>query len=171
MDSTWQSNCGYNYTSSILSSNARAPVAQLVRTSVWQSEDPGSNPIAESHLCFFSQQTTWNNSCACYHAPTRHHHTALSKVLENTTTHTYYYHISPPVGPFLLQGESMGNESPAGNLGCRWGYTDRTRPHSSTYGPRDHCVCVHTKEVSMCVCAFRIVTWERLCMCVTMRMR
>ena len=120
---------------------------------------------------FFPQQTTWNNSCACYHAPTRHHHTALSKVLENTTTHTYYYHISPPVGPFLLQGESMGNESPAGNLGCRWGYTDRTRPHSSTYGPRDHCVCVHTKEVSMCVCAFRIVTWERLCMCVTMRMR
>ena len=29
---------------SILCSNARAPVAQLVRASDWNSEDPGSNP-------------------------------------------------------------------------------------------------------------------------------
>ena len=145
MDFTWESSCGYNYIPSILSSNARAPVAQLVRTSVWQSEDPGSNPSWITPSFFFPNKyfKVPLLPCACYHAPTRHHHTALSKVLEHPTTHTHYYHISPPVGPFLLQGESMGNESPAGNLGCRRGYTDRTRPHSSTYGPRDHCVCVY----------------------------
>ena len=38
---------------SILCSTARAPVAQLVRTSDWDSEDPGSQLLAESHcLCF-----------------------------------------------------------------------------------------------------------------------
>ena len=38
---------------SMLCSNARAPVAQLVRASDWNSEDPGSNPGWIS-MSFFS---------------------------------------------------------------------------------------------------------------------
>ena len=39
------------YRTSILCSNARAPVAQLVRATHWHSENPGSNPGAGSqHL-------------------------------------------------------------------------------------------------------------------------
>ena len=43
--------CGYML--SIRCCNARGPVVQLIRTSDWRSEDPGSNP-GRSSLSFFS---------------------------------------------------------------------------------------------------------------------
>ena len=43
-DSAWELNCAYGYMPSILCSNARAPVAQLVRASDQHSEDPSPNP-------------------------------------------------------------------------------------------------------------------------------
>ena len=44
------------YCTSILCSNARAPVAHLVRATHWHSENPGSNPGAGSQG-FFPTQT------------------------------------------------------------------------------------------------------------------
>ena len=43
-DPAGELSCVYGYIPSILCSNARPPVAQLVRTSDRHSEDPGSNP-------------------------------------------------------------------------------------------------------------------------------
>ena len=56
-DPAWDLSCVYGYVPSFPSSNARAPVTQLVRASDWNSKDPGSNP-AQISVSFFAAKIT-----------------------------------------------------------------------------------------------------------------